>query len=215
MQNGDAQGDRSHGNQVSTGEFEVYDQAPAEYEDLEGTVEMTQTLKGTTRVDTRVQGLEPGVEHPVHVHKGACSDENPKAGPHFKYKDGAGDTPPNEIHPRVIADDAGVGVGSDTSFAHAGPEADSVAIHLPSGKKIACADLEGDTAESKTMPPELSDELSGLRGDTGDSGGGPLPTATPMTSTVGGLGLLAVAGAWWNRRRSAREHARAGGRLDV
>jgi hypothetical protein len=90
-----------------------------------------------------------------------------------------------------------------------------VAIHLPSGKKIACADLEGDTAESKTMPPELSDELSGLRGDTGDSGGGPLPTATPLTSTVGGLGLLAVAGAWWSRRRSAREHARAGGRLDV
>lgn len=162
---GDAEGPRSHGVLVTAGSLALLPGAPAGYEDLAGTAVMRRTLHGSTDVEVLAHGLPAGVAAPTHVHEGTCATGG---GEHFQF-DPAGDPHPlprspgrgiegpaggqtapsgewssvGEIHPRFVTDASGVGRGTATAWAVAGPTARSVMIHTPDGTPVACADLVG------------------------------------------------------------------------
>lgn len=148
---GDARGDRSHGTFVSTGAVAPLADAPAEYADVTGTATMVRTIHGTTEVEVLVEGMPADTFAPVHVHVGSCAEAG---GDHFQFVPGGEMMPPNEIHPRFVTDEVGVGRGTMTAFAIAGNDARSLVIHDPDGNKVACAEFGGQSIPdgAETMP---------------------------------------------------------------
>ncbi len=148
---GDVRGDRSHGTFRSTGTVAPLAGAPAAYQGVTGTATMVRTIQGTTEVEVLVQGMPANTFAPVHVHVDSCAQNG---GDHFQFVSGGSTMRPNEIHPRMTTDAAGVGRGTDTAFAVAGDRARSVVIHDPDGNKVACADLTeaGVPTELETTP---------------------------------------------------------------
>jgi putative cell wall-binding protein len=152
---GDVRGDRSHGTYRSTGAIAPLPGAPAAYRGVTGTATVTRTIQGTTEVEVLVSGMPPGATAPVHVHAAPCAQDG--GGAHFQFEPGAGDLPPNEIHPSFVADVSGVGRGTATAMAIAGNGARSVVVHTPEGEKVACADLTGaDVPADLETTPELA-----------------------------------------------------------
>ena len=140
---GDAQGDRSHGTQVTSGRFALLPGADDAYAGVTGHAVMERELDGTTRTRVYVQGLPTaeGTGHAVHVHSEPCS--TPVAdNPHFARDPNGPAAEPNEIHPRFGTGAGGTGLGDSTVPFHPDDDSLSVMLHSPDGTKQLCADLQ-------------------------------------------------------------------------
>jgi hypothetical protein len=94
---------------------------------------------GTT-VSIELAGLEPGVAHVAHVHVAPCADAG---GDHFRFDDGGGTMPPNEIHLAFTAGPDGRAMMTTENPMVATDDARSVVVHEAGegAPKLACADL--------------------------------------------------------------------------
>lgn len=132
----------AEGAAVTRGDFGSYADGPALGYQVEGHATMVRTADGKTLVSVQVRGLTPNATYGSHVHNQACSDGS--AGGHYRFDAPVpgGGLDGQEIWPGPFtANSAGNGHGKATVAATAGPTAQSVVIHAPSGQKIACADL--------------------------------------------------------------------------
>lgn len=189
---GDARGDRSSHNLVTSGEFRPLDGAPAQFQAVTGTARMVRTIQGTTEVEVLMRGLPTAAaSYPTHVHDRTCDEGG---GNHFRFDAAGLSTPPNEIHPTVEGDDVGVGLGADTAFAVAGPAARSVVLHAPSGEKVACADLSGADISAAGTPLLTAGFLASPDATA------EVPDGVVALVALGGVGLAALA---VERRRRA------------
>ena len=132
----------ANGAQVTRGKLVSFNVAG--YLSVNGQAQMVRTGNGKTIVTVNARGLEPGETYGSHVHNQPCSSG--QAGGHYSFGHpvggGAGPGPNSEIWPGPFtANPAGNAHGKATVEETAGPNAVSVVIHAPSGKKIACADL--------------------------------------------------------------------------
>lgn len=127
-----------------TGQFSPVAGAPARDLEVDGEVELTRSDGGTT-VSISVTGLKPKTAYIAHLHTGGCAQADP-GGPHFQFKKGGSEEPPNEIHLEFTSNAAGEGEAEASSKREVPiGEAGAVVIHAPSDK-IACAELEGAAA---------------------------------------------------------------------
>jgi hypothetical protein len=109
---------------------------------ISGHAQMVRTSDGKTIVTVHLEGLEPGVTYPVHVHAAPCAVG--EADGHYHFDAFGPASPPNEIWPGpVTANGGGVANGRTTVGAVAASDAISVVVHRPgpAPNKIACADL--------------------------------------------------------------------------
>lgn len=130
------------------GTFEPLEGRPAGYDDVAGSASVT--IEDGTAATVEVTGLKAGRAYVAHVHEQPCSQD--AGGAHFKFDPEGSDTPPNEVHFRLEADDAGAARAEATNEQDLPiDQALSVVVHeLPEGghaemdghqPKIACADL--------------------------------------------------------------------------
>ena len=107
---------------------------------LSGGAGMVRSVSGQTSVLVEVEGLNPDIEYPAHVHNQPC---NTGGGGHYEIDDTITEViEANEIWPTITVDANGRGRGAVTVDHIARPEATSVVIHEPGdGSRIACADL--------------------------------------------------------------------------
>ena len=140
---GDAQGDRSHGTELSSGRFNLLPGADEAYAGVTGYAVMERQLDGTTRTRVYVRGLPttPGTHHAVHVHSEPCSSRPVADNPHFARDPDGPATEPNEIHPGFGTSAGGTGIGDSTVAYHPDDDTLSVMLHSPDGTKQVCADL--------------------------------------------------------------------------
>lgn len=156
-------------NAAVTGKFERLAGAAGDYAEVDGEAELVRSGGGTT-VAISATGLEPTTEYMAHLHTGSCGQADP-GGPHFQFKQGGSEEPPNEIHLEFSSNAAGEGEGEATSKREVPVgEAGSVVIHTvaggshhemvafthegedhggesqPQSEKIACAELDDATA---------------------------------------------------------------------
>jgi hypothetical protein len=123
---------------VTRGQFSAF--AAGAGLSITGRAQMVRAPDGTTFVTIHVEGLQPGVTYPSHVHKQACADGD--ADGHYRFDPAGAATPPNEIWPGPFtANPAGIGNANTLAQGVAGASAMSVVVHAPTGAKIACADL--------------------------------------------------------------------------
>jgi hypothetical protein len=112
-----------------TGKLEAVADAPPAYSGVAGEVELRRLSNGTT-ISMTVSGLEPKTQYIAHLHTGGCDQPEP-GGPHFQFKQGGSDQPPNEIHLQFTSDAAGDGEATASSKREVpGGEAGSVVLHL-------------------------------------------------------------------------------------
>jgi hypothetical protein len=158
--------------EIVSGDFTPVADTPAGYSEVSGEADIQRPENGGTVVSLRVTGLEPQTDYIAHLHTGGCDQADP-GGPHFQFKKGGSEEPPNEIHLQFTSDAAGEGkarVSTDREVPVG--EAGSVVIHNaeeeshhemvalvhegedhggggeghPHSEKIACAELEGAAA---------------------------------------------------------------------
>jgi hypothetical protein len=155
---------------VVSGDFTPVADAPVGYSEVSGEADVQRPENGGTVVSLRVTGLEPQTDYIAHLHTGGCDQADP-GGPHFQFKKGGSEKPPNEIHLQFTSDAAGEGKAR-VSIDREVPvgEAGSVVVHTaddeshhemvalvhegehhgdeaqPHSEKIACAELEGAAA---------------------------------------------------------------------
>jgi hypothetical protein len=96
-----------------TGKLTPVEHAPDGYAKVKGEAEL-ERADGTTTVSLNVSGLEPKTAYLAHLHVGGCDQEDP-GGPHFQFKPGGSEEPPNEIHLELTTDAAGKGEAEATS----------------------------------------------------------------------------------------------------
>lgn len=94
-------------------------------------------------VSVSVEGLEPGVDYPAHVHDGRCV-----AGGPVRFPLG-----------RITADDDGTGRSTTRIPAAELPAAGSlfVQVHGEGGRAVACADLPAGGGEAAMTAPAAAD----------------------------------------------------------
>lgn len=115
--------------EIVSGDFTPVADAPADYSDVSGEADIQRPENGGTVVSLRVTGLEPQTDYIAHLHTGGCDQTDP-GGPHFQFKKGGSEEPPNEIHLEFTSDAAGEGkaqVSTDRNVPIG--EAGSVVIH--------------------------------------------------------------------------------------
>ncbi|HEY5943309.1 MAG TPA: hypothetical protein VIT89_10680 [Solirubrobacterales bacterium] len=111
-----------------SGQFERLAGAPTDYSKVGGEAELTRSGGGTT-VAVSLSGLEPKTEYMAHLHTGGCGQADP-GGPHFQFKQGGSEEPPNEIHLEFTSDAAGKAEAEATSKREVpSGEAGSVVVH--------------------------------------------------------------------------------------
>lgn len=111
-----------------SGQFERLAGAPTDYSEVGGEAELTRSDGGTT-VALSLAGLEPKTEYMAHLHTGGCGEANP-GGPHFQFKKGGSDEPPNEIHLEFTSNAAGEAEAEASSKREVpAGEAGSVVVH--------------------------------------------------------------------------------------
>lgn len=116
-----------------TGQFERLAGAPTGYSKVDGEAELTRANGGTT-VAISLTGLEPKTEYMAHLHTGACGLADP-GGPHFQFKQGGSEEPPNEIHLEFTSNAAGEGEAEATIKREVPVgEAGSVVVHTVAGE---------------------------------------------------------------------------------
>lgn len=141
------------GNAPVTGQFERLAGAPTDYAKVDGEAELTRSNGGTT-VSLSVTGLEPKTAYIAHLHTGGCDQVDP-GGPHFQFKKGGSEEPPNEIHLEFTSNAAGEGEAEASSKREVPVgEAGSVVIHTVAGESHheAAAD---DSGEAETVMAAL------------------------------------------------------------
>lgn len=131
-----------------TGQFERLAGAPTDYSRVDGEAELTRANGGTT-VAISLTGLEPKTEYIAHLHTGGCGSADP-GGPHFQFKQGGSEEPPNEIHLEFTSNAAGEGEAEATSKREVSVgEAGSVVVHtVAGGSHHETAGAESGEAES-------------------------------------------------------------------
>jgi hypothetical protein len=111
-----------------TGQFERLAGAPTDYSKVGGEAELTRSDGGTT-VAISLSGLEPKTEYTAHLHSGGCGEADP-GGPHFQFRKGGLDEPPNEIHLELTSNAAGEAEAEASSKREVpAGEAGSVVVH--------------------------------------------------------------------------------------
>lgn len=173
-----------------TGQFAPVAGAPARDLEVDGEVELTRSNGGTT-VSISVTGLKPKTDYIAHLHTGGCDQADP-GGPHFQFKQGGSEEPPNEIHLEFTSNAAGEGEAEASSerevpvgeagavVIHVADEAHHEMVALTHGHahsdKVACAELEGAAAGE---------------GEATAGGGGDVPTIEVRNGEpVGGVRTL-------------------------
>jgi Cu-Zn family superoxide dismutase len=111
---------------------------------LAGHAQILRDASGKTTVQLHVEGLDPNLMYPAHVHNLPCSVNT--AGDHYKIDPTVAMTDPmNELHVPFTTDATGLGRATLTAMHFARPDAQSVVIHdpssMPANAKMACADL--------------------------------------------------------------------------
>ncbi len=136
-----------------TGQFAPVADAPAADSKVDGDAELTRSDGGTT-VSLSVTGLEPKTEYMAHLHTGGCDQADP-GGPHFQFKKGGSEEPPNEIHLEFTSNAAGEGEGEASSKREVPlGEAGSVVIHTAEEESHHEAAASGP-AEAETVMASL------------------------------------------------------------
>jgi Cu-Zn family superoxide dismutase len=116
-----------------TGQFAPVADAPAGDSKVDGEAELTRSNGGTT-VSISVTGLEPKTKYIAHLHTGGCDQADP-GGPHFQFKKGGSEEPPNEIHLEFTSNAAGEGEAEASSKREVPVgEAGSFVIHTAEGE---------------------------------------------------------------------------------
>jgi hypothetical protein len=124
------------------GDFGVLDSAPPGSEGVTGQAWLAQGgEQGGTTVSVELDGLEAGSTYMAHLHAQPCGTD--EGGPHFQFEEGGAETPPNEVHLGLEADDEGVATATTTNTQEVGDGAKSIVVHptdLPDNR-LACADF--------------------------------------------------------------------------
>jgi Cu-Zn family superoxide dismutase len=180
---------------VVSGDFTPVSDAPAGYSEVSGEADVQRPENGGTVVSLRVTGLEPQTDYIAHLHTGGCDQADP-GGPHFQFKKGGPEEPPNEIHLQFTSDAAGEGKAR-VSIDREVPvgEAGSVVVHTADdephhemvalvhegedhggghahSEKIACAELEGAAAGEGEATSGGGDEVPTIEVRNGEPVGG-------------------------------------------
>lgn len=173
-----------------TGQFAPVADAPAADSKVDGEAELMRSNGGTT-VSLSVTGLEPKTAYIAHLHTGGCDQADP-GGPHFQFKKGGSEEPPNEIHLELTSNASGEGEAEATSKREVPiGEAGSVVIHTAEeeegshhemvaliheghhhSEKIACAELEGAAAGDGEATAEVGGEVPTIEVRDGEPVGG-------------------------------------------
>lgn len=116
--------------------------AAVDHSGITGTVGADRDDEQVT-VSVSVEGLEPGVDYPAHVHDGRCV-----AGGPVRFPLG-----------RITADDDGTGRSTTRIPAAELPPAGSlfVQVHGEGGRAVACADLPAEGGEAAMTAPAAAD----------------------------------------------------------
>ncbi|MCH1867867.1 superoxide dismutase family protein [Nocardioides sp. CFH 31398] len=124
------------------GDFQVLDSAPPGSEGVTGQAWLAQGgEQGGTTVSVELDGLEAGSTYMAHLHAEPCGTD--EGGPHFQFEEGGAETPPNEVHLALEADDEGVATATATNDQEVGDGARSIVVHptdLPDNR-LVCADF--------------------------------------------------------------------------
>lgn len=188
---GSGGGETTEEAETVSGRFQPLPAAPAAYRGIAGSARVTRDAAGTV-VAIRLRGLVPGDRYVAHLHTGSCAGPD-AGGPHFQFKKGGAEQPPNEIHLSLRANEAGeasaraaakrrVPAGEAGSvvvhvdgahsqpaslFVHAGESHDEGGEQGPAAPdKVACADLEagaGAAAEVPTVVVRDGEPVGGVR----------------------------------------------------
>jgi len=166
---GSGSGTTGETSEIVSGDFAPVSDAPAGYSGVSGDAVVERPENGGTTVSLSVDGLEPKTAYLAHLHTGGCDQADP-GGPHFQFKQGGSEEPPNEIHLQFTSDAVGEGkarVSTDREVPVG--EAGSVVVHTADdeshhemvalvhegedhggghahSEKVACAELEGAAA---------------------------------------------------------------------
>jgi hypothetical protein len=122
---------------------------------ISGHAQIVRDAAGKTTVQLHVEGLDPMVMYPAHVHNLPCSVNS--AGDHYKIDPTVDMTDPNnELHLPFTTDMTGMGRASVVNAMHfARPDAQSVVIHdpssMPANAKMLCADLVPEPTATGTV----------------------------------------------------------------
>ncbi|HEU4462404.1 MAG TPA: hypothetical protein VFR75_07420 [Solirubrobacterales bacterium] len=132
-----------------SGQFERLAGAPADYARVGGEAELTRSGGGAT-VAIALTGLKPKTEYMAHLHTGGCDQADP-GGPHFQFKKGGSEEPPNEIHLEFASNAAGEGEAEASSNREVPVgEAGSVVVHTATGESHHEA-AAGGSGEAETV----------------------------------------------------------------
>ncbi|KAB8170822.1 superoxide dismutase family protein [Streptomyces sp. 3MP-14] len=156
--------------------------------------------EGRTRVELRVEGVNPGHTYGAHVHTNPCGDAPEDSGPHYQNRPGEGAeaanpaNPENEVWLDLTADGQGAGVATARqNWLFREGEAGSVVIHEratshghhgtpgDAGARVACFTVpfrgvvQSGTAQADTLPAA------------------PVPAPPPTTGDAAGAGLPGLA----------------------
>jgi hypothetical protein len=130
-----------------TGEFAPVADAAPEYSGVAGEAELQRSSGGTV-VSMTVSGLEPKTQYMAHLHTGGCDQADP-GGPHFQFKPGDSEEPPNELHLQFTSDAAGDGEATTSSKQEVPVgEAGSVVLHLDESHEMSAFGEEEPEAET-------------------------------------------------------------------
>jgi|GEM_PF-1243858 len=136
--------------EIVSGDFTPVADAPAGYSEVSGEADIQRPENGGTVVSLRVTGLEPNTDYTAHLHTGGCDQADP-GGPHFQFKKGGSEEPPNEIHLEFTSGADGEGkarVSTDRDVPVG--EAGSVVIHSAEEESHHEAAASG-TTEAETV----------------------------------------------------------------
>lgn len=188
---------------IVSGDFTPVADAPAGYSEVSGEADIERPENGGAVVSLSVTGLEPKTAYIAHLHTGGCDGADP-GGPHFQFKKGGSEAPPNEIHLQFTSDGAGEGKAR-VSTNHDVPvgEAGSVVIHTaedePHHEMVALLvhegeDHSGDGEEHSQSEKIACAELEGAATGEGEATaevGGDVPTIVVRNGEpVGGIQTL-------------------------
>lgn len=177
---------------VVSGSFELVPGAPTGYENLSGEAELVRA-DGETTTTIDLDGLEPETEYMAHLHVAGCDAADP-GGPHFQFEKGGSEEPPNEIHLTFTSNGDGSGkaeVSSDREVPEG--EAGSVVLHLASHHQMAALLVHGDEEHGaegeheEAAPDKLAcAELEGGSAEAGGEEAEATEAETAPESTEGG-----------------------------
>jgi hypothetical protein len=183
--------------EIVSGDFTPVADAPAGYSEVAGVADIERPENGGTVVSLSVTGLEPKTAYVAHLHTGGCDQADP-GGPHFQFKKGGSEEPPNEIHLEFSSNAAGEGEAEASSKREVPVgEAGSVVIHTAEeaphhemvalvhegedhgdqpqhahSEKIACAELEGAATGDGEATSEVAGEVPTILVRDGEPVGG-------------------------------------------